>query len=182
MILDQFTLHSVIVQMVYEDAFIIWDRAGDIARGMSRIWPGLKLVDGQPNQQTLTAPGVQILTGLRTSTFTVRGAKALDQTHTRQINDSCSLLRDSLELENFQRVSARSVYVRKFENIKDANSAVTALGLLKWPNERVFDQPADSDQNGAEILFRFENKTSFTFRPNLIRSFLTSLWSAPSNA
>ncbi|BCZ78515.1 hypothetical protein PTKU64_21900 [Paraburkholderia terrae] len=163
MILDQFTLHSVIIQTVYEDAFILWDRAGDIARRMSKIWPGLKLVEGQPNQQTLTAPGVQILTGFRTSTFTMRGPKALDQTRVRQITDSYSLLRDSLELENLQRVSARSVYVKKFQNLKEANNAVAALGLLKWPSERVFDQPTDTDMNGAEILFRFEDKTSFTF-------------------
>ncbi|MCA8013821.1 hypothetical protein LGM38_17375 [Burkholderia vietnamiensis] len=163
MILDQFTLHSVIVQTVYEEAFVIWDRAGSVARGMSKVWPGLKLVEGQPNQQTLAAPGVQIMTGLRTSTFTVRGAKALDQTRVRQIADSYSLLRDILELEKIQRVSARSIYIRKFEDIKDANNAVTELGLLKWPNERVFDQPTDSGQNGAEILFRFEDKTSFSF-------------------
>ncbi|MDR5830111.1 hypothetical protein P9250_19750 [Caballeronia sp. LP006] len=162
MILDKFTLNSVIVQTVYADAFVLWDRAGEIARRMSEIWPGLKVAEGQPNQQTLGAPGIQIQTGFRASTFTVRGPKALDQSRIRQFTESYALLRDRLEIPELTRVSARSLYVRKFESLKEANAAVFDLGLVKWPNERVFDQPMEADRNGSELLYRFEDKASFT--------------------
>jgi len=162
MILDSYALHSIIVQIQYTDAFLIWDRAGRIARDVAKIWPSIKFVDGQPNQQTLSGKDVQIQTALKQATITLRGAKALDQNRVRQITETFELWRDALELLQITRVSARSVYIRKFDSLKAANVALRALNVVSWPTERVFDQSMDAGQNGLEVHFRFEDAVSFT--------------------
>ncbi|MDN7177317.1 hypothetical protein M0D69_04670 [Caballeronia sp. SEWSISQ10-4 2] len=162
MILDSFTIHTIVIQMQYSEAFILWDRAGQISSRIVKIWPGLTLVDGQPNQQTLQTKGVQVQTGLKQSTITLRGEKSLDAQRIRQIKETFELLRDLLELSELTRVSARASYVRKFKSLRDANSALIDLKIVNWPTERVFDQSMDGERNGIEVQLRFEDKTSFS--------------------
>jgi hypothetical protein len=162
MILDSFKIHTTIIQIQYSEAFILWDRAGQISSRLAKIWPGLTLADGQPNQQTLQTRGVQIQTGLKQSTITLRGEKSLDAQRTHQIKETSEVWRDMLELTELTRVSARTAYARKFKTLRDANEALIDLKIVNWPTERVFDQPMDGERNGVEVQLRFEDKTSFS--------------------
>lgn len=51
MILDTFKLHSATFQVSYPDAFDVWDRAGEIASKLTKIWPDLTLNKAQPDKQ-----------------------------------------------------------------------------------------------------------------------------------
>jgi hypothetical protein len=163
MILDSFQLNTAIVQLQYANAFELWDRAGHVARRLSKIWPGLKLIDAQPQQQTLSGLGVQIQTGLAQSTITLKGEKSLDQHRIQQIKETFDVWRDALDLEEINRVSTRAIHVKKFVTMKDASAYLLALNLVKWPSEKVFDQPQASPLNRPEIAYRFEDKDSFSF-------------------
>lgn len=83
MILDSFKTHSAIIQIRYADAFLIWDRAGKMNRQISKIWPGVKITEGVPQQVTLTGEGVKIQTGIDKSTITLSGEHALGQLKVR---------------------------------------------------------------------------------------------------
>jgi hypothetical protein len=164
MILDKFALHSLAIQVVHDPAYQLWDYAGVIARALVEIWPGLTLADGQPNQQSFKAPGVQVQVAVNQTTINIRtNNRPLDQARTRQIVETYDLVRNALQLENLSRLSARATHVRWFDNIQEANAAVRDMGLVRWPEEdRVFDQPVDGEKNGSEVIFRFETDSAFS--------------------
>lgn len=46
--------------------------------------------------------------------------------------------------------------------MKEANAFIFGLKLAEWPDAKVFDQPQDSELNGLEINYKFEDKASFS--------------------
>jgi hypothetical protein len=158
--IDDFKLRRLVCQLKYDDRFEVWDSAGRIARRMTGVWNGLKLVDGQPQQQTLRAPGVEILTGINMSNVVLSGALASDGSFA-PVHEAFSIWRDELKLDFASRVSTRAVYMRDFSSLRQANAELLALGLARWPAAKVFDQPVDADRNSVELVYRFEDPSSF---------------------
>src|SRR5687768_8915132 len=107
MILDSFKLHTAIIQIRYADAFLIWDRAGAISQRLSKIWDNLKVSEGQPQQQTLTGKDVNVQTSFTQATITLAGENALSQPKVRQLSDTFEIWRETLELDELNRVSTR---------------------------------------------------------------------------
>lgn len=175
MILDSYKLNSVTFQISYEGAFVLWDRAGEIARRLCKIWPDLKLVRGTPDKQILKCRDVNIQTSFERATVTLRGEKSLSQGRIRQLGDTFEVWRELLELTKMSRVSTFSSYVREFSSIKEANSELIGLSMVRWPEQKIFDQPLDSESNSLEVFYRFEDKESFsTVRINAQQAIFTA--------
>jgi hypothetical protein len=163
MLLDAFKLHSVIVQVTYPDAFELWDCAGAIARGASRIWPNLVLEDGKPNEQTMRNDSVALTTGVRVSTIQAISGKGFDQTTTDCIAETFKLWATHLGITTLSRVSCRSKYVKDFPTKAAADAEVISLGMCPIPKERVFNLPEDCQIRPAiEVVWRFDDPTTFT--------------------
>ena len=60
MILDSFKIINFVFQIQYVDSYALWDRAGTVAKQLCDIWPNLKLVEGNPQQQTLANENASI--------------------------------------------------------------------------------------------------------------------------
>jgi hypothetical protein len=163
MILDSFKLQTASIQIEFSDAFELWDKAGRICKRLSQIWPDLKVVDAHPNQQSLRAKGVNFQFGLTQAVMTLTGAKAFDQSKVEQVKGSFEVLREELALGDLKRVSTLGNYVKDFASLKEANAEILGLKLAKWPSVKVFDQPTDSERNGLDISYRFEDEKSFAF-------------------
>lgn len=162
MILDSFKLETVVTQLRYVNAFELWDKAGAISRQLSAIWSDLRLVEVKPQQQILRGNGVDIQTGLTQSTVTLSGSKSLEQGKVQQMKETFEVWRDMLSLGSVKRISTRATYSKEFPTMKEANSALFALNLARWPTTKVFDQPETTERNGIEMLYRFEDENSFS--------------------
>lgn len=162
MILDDFKLVSTIIQIEYAEAYLIWDNAGAISKKMCDIWPNLKSSDVQPNQQALSGNGVSIQTGLTKSTLTIAGSHSFDKLNTKRIKGTLDLWFDELELTELIRISMRVLYVKEFDSMLEANQLILGWNLVSWPTTKVFDQPEQSDLNGIDVAYRFEDSNSFS--------------------
>lgn len=163
MILDSFKLHSLVLQFTYPDAYIVWDRAGDIARHMQDVWPGLALEDSKPNEQNLRSDVVTVSTGVRMSTITNVAGKGLDQLTIDRMVATVDIWRQQLELSTFNRVSCRAKYVRDFSDKAAAIAEVLSWNLFRIPNDRVFNHHQTESNTSVEGTWKFEDKASFTF-------------------
>ncbi|GEM_PF-4714311 len=161
MILDTFKIDNATTQLDYDEAFEVWDRAGSIVRALLGIWPGLGLVEGKPNQQVLKGPNVSISTGLKQSSVTITGVKALDQQKIQQVKDTFEVWRRELSLRVLKRVSTRAIYLKEVPTIEAANKELLELRLVRWPTTKVFDQPLVSEKNSVDVCYRFEDAESF---------------------
>lgn len=162
MILDSFKPNSLIFQMQYPKAYEIWDRAGAIGRGLCGIWPGIKILDSQPLQQIFAAPGVNVQIGIDRSTVALVGAKVFEDKNTFHLKESFELWREHLAIKVVERISTRVIYSREFATLRLANAELFGLKLAAWPQSKVFDQSTDSEKNGLEIAYRFEDANSFS--------------------
>lgn len=162
MILDSFKLINFVFQIQYADSYQIWDRAGNISKQLCNIWPNLKLIEGQPQQQTLNGKNVSLQSGLNRSTITINDANAFDQLHVKQIKETLGIWHKELELNEFSRISARVTYAKNFTSLGLANNFIFDLKLARWPTSKVFDQPEKSGLNGLDLAYRFEDESSFS--------------------
>lgn len=161
MILDTYKLQTLIVQIEYFEAFALWDRAGVIAQRAASIWPGLKLANAEPRQQTLRSNEVQIQTTMDRATVTLKRPGTLDARKVKQLEDIFEVWRRELNLTDVKRVSTRALYAKEYSSLQGANASLLKMNLVKWPSTKVFDQPLDSDLNGVDVQYRFEDSKSF---------------------
>jgi hypothetical protein len=161
--LDDYKIESLTLQIQYVTSYEIWDKAGEIARELTNIWPDLELVDGQPQLQTLTGKSVQVQTGHRTSNITLASLKSIDAQTMERLTQAFKVWRAGLSLDKLSRLSTRAIYTRKYPTLGEANKALRDLNLVNWPGGKMFDQPEAGWQNVPDILFRFEDEKSFSF-------------------
>jgi len=129
---------------------------------MARVWGELKIKHPSPNQQVLEGQSVQLILGIEQSYITVKSDRALDSTTKDKLHASVIAIRDSLSLSEFTRVSARVSYGIYSETIAEANALARSFSCINWPEQKVFGQAKDSDENGVSFSFRFQDKTSFS--------------------
>ena len=162
MLLDSYKPRTLIFQITYDEAFEIWDRAGAMARALCKIWPSLKLQEGQPHYQTFAGKGISVRTGLADSTVTLKGENVFEVRNIKSLEDTYSMWYEMLDLSVLKRASTRVLYTKDFDTIKAANAELLGMQLAEWPDTKVFDQPMDAESNGLEIAYRFEDKASFS--------------------
>lgn len=162
MILDSFQLHSMVFQIVYPAAYCLWDRSGEIASRVCKIWPDLEIDDAKPDNQLFKSKSVVIQTGLKKSTITLTGPNPLEASNIKSMKETYDVWKNGMELSDLERVSTLTVYKKEFSTIKEANSKLFKLNVVNWPSGKVFDQPHDADRNSFELLYRFEDQESFS--------------------
>ncbi|MBL8377242.1 MAG: hypothetical protein JNM79_05205 [Burkholderiales bacterium] len=161
--IDQYRIHSAVVQIQFPTSYLLWDCAGEIADAMCRIWTNLELQEAKPDQQVLRGPGVQIRTGLSQCVIALSGEKSLEQSNIERLAESYIIWRKTLQFESLSRLSTRLVYTKEFKTLREANAELFATGLVKWPSGRVFEQPIDSEKNTFDLSCRFEDENAFSF-------------------
>ena len=97
MILDNFKLSQLIVQIQYPHALELWDSAGAANRRLQKIWPDVEIVGDQitPNQVILKSGHVQIDTGLDKSTISLSRLTTIDQNSIQKITETFQAWRGS---------------------------------------------------------------------------------------
>lgn len=162
MLLDSYKPRMLIFQITYNEAFNIWDRAGAMAHAVCKIWPGLELKKGQPQDQTFAGKGVVVRTGLTDSTVTLKGDGVFEARNIKMLEDTYAMWHQTLDLGVLKRASTLVAYTKDFDSIKAANAELLGMQLAEWPDTKVFDQPLDGESNGLEIAYRFQDKASFS--------------------
>lgn len=182
MILDAFKHHELVFQINYDPAFQIWDNAGAIAESLAAIWGGLTVNDAKPQEQILVGDGVVISTGLKQSVLTLQRHRAVPSKSMEGIESTFAAWRQLLGIRQVGRVSARTTFHKGFNTLGLANNFLLQLNLVRWPKGPVFNQLQESDANGLDVAFRFQDENSFTvvraraekvtFRANLDKEYV----------
>jgi hypothetical protein len=161
--LDDYKLFSLTLQIQHPKAFRVWDNAGAIANAILKIWPDLEVTEGQPNQQTLRSPAVQVTTGIGISTIILSKVTSIDPVTVNRISETYKIWKNGLGIEQLTRLSTRAFYQRDFGSLGEANTALRQLNLVRWPTGKTFDQPEESELNVPEVTYKFEDSKSFSF-------------------
>lgn len=124
--LDDFSIDVLSFELRFNNAYLLWDQAGELAGRMLAREPQLRFVTAQPNQQTFETDDIKITLELGLVRVFSRGPGAF-----KKLTGTAQMLSDVatevLNVTNFSRAGYRSVYRKTFS---DKASALKALSPL----------------------------------------------------
>lgn len=155
--ISSFRLDSAVLEIRYDNSFLLWDRAGSIWNSFTKKHPELKIEQAEPNKQRFTdgkSFEYQIETN-RAHVSEKRPSSALDKF--KNFSDHlCSAVSKEMEIEVFERVGFRIQYFLVCKDQENALSAFLNMNLLRPPNEKVFGIEGNVKEGGLNIRIEDE--------------------------
>lgn len=159
MLLSDFKIQQVVFEMRYDDAYILWDRAGRIHQDLTKLWPGTRLREGTPNQQVLRSDDVEVTTGHSISRVALFLPKTISQ-RVDEVTETFRIWTTELELTKFTRIGTRVIFFREFQTEEEANRAVVDLALVKYPSSPFFTHK--TLPNATDLRITWQDEAIFT--------------------
>jgi hypothetical protein len=124
--LEDFSIDVLSFELRYDNAYLLWDRAGALASRILEHEPRFRFLTAQPNSQTFETDDVKLTVELGLLRVFSRGSSAHQKlTSTAQaITDAAT---EILNLTSFSRAGYRSIYKRTFP---DKAAAIKTLSPL----------------------------------------------------
>jgi hypothetical protein len=161
MTLDDFKLESMTIEARYENAYAIWDAAGNCAKTISKIWPGTTLKKAEPGEIAFESSGVRVLTGIATSHILFRQPKSFDQ-HAEAISQTFHQWNHILDIKEYTRLGCRAIYEKTYDSTESANEAMLSLGLVKLPTKKLFNVETTDNRNTFDVRYLLSDQKSGT--------------------
>lgn len=154
--LDDFTFEKIVVELRYDDAHLLWDRAGTFWATVKDKWPTIKGRSAKPNETVFVRDDkFEHVVRLDRSNFVEHRP---DRDLERFVNDCqffFSLAIDTLAIKELTRVGTRFMYYRPFASKEAAAEEFHSLGLIKHPTSKCFD--IDGKPTLSEYTLRWED-------------------------
>lgn len=137
--LDGFKLFQATFEIRYDEAFLLWDRAGVIWSTVSREWPHIKCNKAEPNNTTFTVDNCQLSATLdKAHIIDLKPTSSLSE-FINKTSKFVSILNDQLSIKQFKRIGFRLIYVRKYPDEEAVAKALIEIQNLKTPNGKCFN-------------------------------------------
>lgn len=136
--LADFKMRQIVFEIRYDSTYVLWDRAGAIAKEITRLWPSLELDEGKPNNQVFSDDQVTVSTGLSSSYISIKQPKNILE-FAEQIATTTDVWISLLELQRITRVGTRVMYAKEYDTREQAGKAVIDLGLVNFPASPFFN-------------------------------------------
>lgn len=163
--LADFKMRQIVFEIRYDSAYVLWDRAGAIAKEISRLWPGLELDEGKPNSQSFSDDIVTVNTGLTSSYVAIRQPKKILE-FAEQIAQTTDVWVSFLDLTKLSRVGTRVMYGKEYDTREGASKAVVDLGLVKFPEPPFFNHKELPKQCDLRLYWEEEGlQTQIIIKP-----------------
>ena len=155
--LGKFKLKKVILELRYANAYLLWDRAGEIWSRAEMKWPGLNLKKAEPGA-TIFAYENRFELGINLDkTFIVGHDPKPDL---EQFSDYTGIFsdiaKDSLGLSEYNRLGLRVFYERKYDGKNSASQALFGSVDLPQPSGKHFNVSGKVVQ--PEFALRWEGQ------------------------
>ncbi|MGO9482364.1 MAG: hypothetical protein ACLP05_11375 [Candidatus Kryptoniota bacterium] len=157
MLLSDFKIRRRLVELRYDPALLLWDRAGALWTSAQKVWPDLKSMRAMPNETTFRLGKTIEMSAQwdRMVLLEVLGEMTSEK-FTEMAQRFTDIVSRGLEIQMFNRVGCRVIFFKPFGNLEDAAKYMLSSGLLNPPSGKLFG--VDGKPNGAEFMFTSEEK------------------------
>lgn len=158
--LEDFALESAAFEVRYENALMLWDRAGTTWTEVEQALPGLKLIGAEPAKTAFQLDRrFQMTVALEmANVIAVKPSKQDLEEQLPKIADEVidSMVRN-LRIRAFTRVGFRLTFHREYKSQALATTAVLGVGLLNVPSDETGIKAAALIRPRA--TFRWDNES-----------------------
>lgn len=137
--ISEFVLQKALLEIRYDPAYPIWDRAGSLWHTAAKKWPGLQNTKAEPNSTAFKWKNRYELAALleRAYVSSIYPQEFLDEFY-EVIDGFVGFVVDTLEIEKFNRIGFRIGFIKKYESREEAIASFTDLSLLSVPEGKQF--------------------------------------------
>lgn len=168
---SDFELDNVSIELRYDPAYMLWDRAGKTWTDISRVFERLTVHHApQPNQTSFEADDrYQLHLNIdRAYVIDYQSPKNIDEDSDKK-EKFFSLVTDNLNIGSYSRIGTRLAYHLNFENLDEANSVLLDSNLVRTPKEKLLGVEAvgvkphyqllvEDDDLGYSVRMSAQNK------------------------
>lgn len=153
--ISDFKLRQVICELRYPDAFLVFDRTGEIYHQLGKKFTNLHSDAASPVQTQMTADEGIAVVELNALRFSRNDPDSKLEKFSANSKILFDLAVDKLDLSVFTRIGLRQIFAKSYETASEPKAAVNALKVFGIGSEKRFgiDHP-----NVTEILIRWEDK------------------------
>ena len=154
--LSQFKLRRAVLEVRYPNAYLLWDRAGDLWSEATRRWGSLDVQEAQPGRTVFRYDAKRTeFSALLSKTSIISHYPDKFDDFVEMATIFLDITTNILEIYELERIGLRLRYYNSFPDKAAASSAVIALDLLKIPGMPQFN--IDGVVVTPEYAVRFED-------------------------
>lgn len=136
--LDAFKLFQATFEIRYDEAYLLWDKSGEIWSAVSQEWPNLKINKAEPNNTTLSVDNFQFSATLDKSyVIDLKPTSSLSEFISRT-DKFIKIICNALKIKQFNRLGFRLIYVKRYPDKESVSKEMLDLNLFKIPGEKCF--------------------------------------------
>ncbi len=137
--LQDFKLTETVFEVRYDNAYLLWDRAGEIWSKVSSMWPDLKIEKVEPSIITFRLENkYQLSVNLdKAHIIDAKPSSSLNE-FMEKADNFLKLVIQILQIKNLIRVGFRLVYIRDFNDKFEAADSLLSTKKLLVPSGRQF--------------------------------------------
>jgi hypothetical protein len=138
--LSSFSHYLITLEGRFDTAFLMWDRAGHVSRGLERRISGVKLVNATPASVILSIKEKYDVGYSPSNLSITQYYPDRDALSFREDADKLvQTVVENFELQEFTRVGFRMIFSREYPSEEAASRDFVSAGLLKTPTGNVFN-------------------------------------------
>ena len=151
--IDDFKLLTLTCELRYKNAYLIFDRTGQILAELREHFSDIEVSAASPQQTSFTSEEGTFVLELGACRFTVARADKGGEVFARQCKVYFETIMRHLDVSVLTRIGLRHIARKEFKSLEDSKSALAALGLAGLNPTKRFN----SSDSPTEVLFRWED-------------------------
>jgi len=151
--IDDFRLFSVTCELRYRNAYLIYDRTGQIIEDVSEFFTDINVAASSPQQTSWTTKQGTLVLELGACRFTSNRAEKNAESFATYCKAFFDAVTHHLQIGIFTRIGLRYILRKEFKSLDDSKAALASLMLPNLEPTKRFN----SSDSPTEILFRWED-------------------------
>jgi|SRR5579862_3013136 len=151
---SDFKLRQATCEIRYPEAFLVFDRTGDVYRQLAKKFTNLHSDSASPAQTQMTAEEGSVVVEIKALRLTDNSPDFKLEKLAANMATVFDIAAKQLELSVFTRIGLRQILTKTYKTEQEPEAALNALQLFKLGDEKRFG----AGPNISEFQIRWENK------------------------
>lgn len=151
--IDDFKPFSITCELRYKNAFLVYDRTGQVLEDLRDSFTDIAVSAASPQQTTWVAEEGTFVLEIGACRFTSVRSGQNAEGFTKQCNDFFEAVTNHLQINVFTRIGLRYIARKEFKTLDESKAALASMLLVNLKPTQRFK----SSESPIEVLFRWED-------------------------
>jgi len=150
---DDFKPYSVTCELRYKNAYLIYDRTGQLLEELRESFTDITVSTASPPQTAFAAEEGSFTVEIGACRFTSAGPDKSAETFAKHCKTFFDTVSDQLQITVFTRIGLRYILRKEFKTADESKATLASMMLANLKPTKRFN----SSESPTEVLFRWED-------------------------